>query len=122
MEVEGIARAFPNISILNVAKNEIRDFSPLLSSLLERLAEIDSRDNPVSLDSTRFKEAFPTVEMVDGRPASGTCVLMPKDPLNIHPVGMSAIYRCCLLISHVLPTPIKKTIGFFCLRPINYID
>ena len=108
VEVEGIARAFPNISILNVAKNEIRDFSPLLSSLLERLAEIDSRDNPVSLDSTRFKEAFPTVEMVDGRPARGTCVLMPKDPLNIHPVGMSANYRCCLLTSHVLPTPIKK--------------
>ena len=86
-DVDGIARAFPNLSILNLSQNEIHDSSQVLSCGLGRLAEIDLRDNPVVLDVTHLLHAFPTLELVDGRPVRGSGMFIPHETLIIHPVG-----------------------------------
>lgn len=87
VDLAGLDRAFPNLSILNLSQNEICESSQVLSCGLGRLAEMDLRENPVVLDLSRLCEAFPTLELVDGRPVRPSGMFISHESLNIHPIG-----------------------------------
>jgi len=86
--VDDIGKAFPNLTILNLCKNEIHDAARIgRQAMLLHLTELDLRDNPAVVNVAEMCEAFPSLEMIDGRRVRGANAYVPLDVTNIHPIG-----------------------------------